>query len=99
MSKLRKVRWNSKVTDLLHGNTEPFWAGYMQCRRDSNMDMARRFQKDGARDLTRLFVDFARDDHRRYIEHLKRIRAASLVQDRMAAYREMVLAKMLGAMQ
>lgn len=99
MSKLKKVRWNPKTFQLMNGRTGPYWAGYYVCRRDNNMDMARRFRKDGTREMVKLFVDFARDDHRKYLGHLKAIRKAHLAHERMGAYQDAVLARVLGVMQ
>ena len=98
MSTLQKVRTNDHIFELMEGDSSRYWAGYYTARRDHNMNLARRLRKaDPA--LSQMFVNFARDDHRKYLGHLNGIRRAKQARARMASYQDVVLTRVLGVLQ
>lgn len=99
MSALKKVRTNMALFTLMEGQSAFYWVGYYQCRRDHNLGMARRLREKGEQSTAKLFVDFARDDQRQYLDYLKRLRLASQARDRMASYESAVLSRVMGAFQ
>lgn len=98
MSALGKVRVNGRIFELMPNSTA-FWAGVHITHRDHNLDMARRFKQAGEPSMVKLFVDFARDDQHKYLGHVRELRHASTIRNRMASYELTVLDRVMGAMQ
>jgi hypothetical protein len=97
MSTLGKVRANGRIFELMP-NSYAFWAGVHLTRRDHNLDMARRFKQAGQPSMVKLFVDFARDDQRKYLGYFREIRKAVTVRSRLASYELTVLDRIRGVM-
>lgn len=91
MSALKKVRTNNRLFELLAGDSAPYWAGVYRTSRDANLNNARRFKAAKEPHMVRLFVDFARDDDRKYLQYLKEIRNRAVAQARMQSYESHVL--------
>lgn len=96
MSALGKVRVNNKIFQLMEGHSTPYWTGVYRTQRDRNLAQARNARRHGDRGMAKLFVDFARDDHRKFMDCLAQMRRTIQARHRMASYQEEVTHRVLG---